>query len=179
MTPSYCTGKRHPRIGFGIRCLLHAGGAKRRLRWQVLQPGDLVAQQLVVEFRPGILRAKGGVFFAKLGCCRLRASPAGPLPTATVPADPSPIRAKHSARASACSGEGSRFFMTESNHDLLPPENPQANTYRSKCRVMHTSMPAHPNAATDFAPGTASGTWGRFGGCGFSLRISIEGISEK
>jgi len=50
--------------------------------------------------------------------------------------------------------EGSRFFMTESTHDLPPHENPQANNHRLKRGVMHTSMTVHRNAATDFAPRT-------------------------
>lgn len=44
--------------------------------------------------------------------------------------------------------------MTESNHDLPRQENLEAINQFSKCRVMHTSMLAHGNAATDFAPRT-------------------------
>ncbi|WP_204340620.1 hypothetical protein, partial [Rhizobium ruizarguesonis] len=59
-----------------------------------------------------------------------------------------------SESVSACSGEGSRFFMAESNHDLPRLENPQASNHFSKRAVMHTSMTAHQNAAMDFAPRT-------------------------
>lgn len=44
--------------------------------------------------------------------------------------------------------------MTESNHDLPLQENPRGIHQVSKRRVTHTSMLAHQNAATDFAPRT-------------------------
>ncbi|MGO6720491.1 hypothetical protein ACCS51_05795, partial [Rhizobium ruizarguesonis] len=61
-----------------------------------------------------------------------------------------------SESVSACSGEGSRFFMAESNHDLPRLENPQTSNHFSKRAVMHTSMTAHQNAAMDFAPRTVA-----------------------
>lgn len=51
-----------------VRCLVHAGGAKRRARWKVFQSGDLVAQQLVLHLQPGVVQAPGCILFAQ---CRV------------------------------------------------------------------------------------------------------------
>jgi hypothetical protein len=42
------------------------GGAKWRSRRQIFQSRKLVAQQLVLDFQPGVFQAKGCVFVAKL-----------------------------------------------------------------------------------------------------------------
>jgi hypothetical protein len=53
-------------ILFEISRLFHARRAKRRPRRQVLQSGDLIAQQLVLHLQAGIFLAQRCILFAKL-----------------------------------------------------------------------------------------------------------------